>query len=869
VAAGGGGLISMMTSRGVQTHALMRPYALIYLYRRRLRANGTQELLAGVGVAIAVALLFAALVAQGSIAGSSREVVRGVVGPASLQLLSRDGDGFSEKLLARVEALPDVKQAAPLLEQSATVIADSGRRVRVDLAGTDVALATLDGLARTLPLGALSPGGVGLSRASARALSSTGSDIESSEVSLLMRGRSSKLRVSAVLGPEAAGALSGALVAVMPLRRMQQLAGLQGHITRILVESKPGRQAAVRAELGRLAGKQLDVANTDQDVQQLQQALRPSNLASEVFAAIGVLLGLLLAFNALLMTVPERRQTIADLRLAGIKRTAVVQMVLFQAICLALVAILAGLTVGYALSRGVFHQPTGYLAEAFTLSDATVIGTTPLLIASIGGMLATCLASAIPLLDLRRGRARDAVYREAGVPGNALGARTQVRLFATGLALTAFASGLYAVAPSAAIASCALLAAATVLAVPLVFAVVLRTTAFLSERYQRLTALPVAVATLRASTVRSLALAATGAVALFGSVALGGSRDDLLRGIDRFAGSYVADAQIWVSNPGDNQAVEDFPLGAQASKLARLPSVAKVQAFQGGFLTLGGRRAWVIARPPGASRRVLTSQILSGSASAATARLGEGGWVAVSQQIASERHTGVGGTIELATPTGEARYGIAATTTNLAWPPGVIFMSTQDFARAWGNLTPTALGVTLRPGVHPQAARRAIATALGPTSGLEVSLAAARARKIKMLAGEGLGQLSEISALLLIAAIGAMAAALASSIWQRRGSLASLRLLGVKPSRLRLILALEAALMLAAGCLTGALVGIYGQLVLDGYLRHVTGFPVARIATGIRPIEIFALVLGAAFAIVSIPGWLASRVPAAFALKES
>ena len=138
-----------------------------------------------------------------------------------------------------------------------------------------------------------------------------------------------------------------------------------------------------------------------------------------MFAAIGVLLGLLLAFNALLLTVPERRQAIADLRLTGIRRTAVVQMVLFQAVCLGLAATVVGLAAGYALSRGVFHQPTGYLAEAFTLSSATVVGALPLLVASVGGVLATCLASAVPLLDLRRGRARDAVYREAGVPGNA------------------------------------------------------------------------------------------------------------------------------------------------------------------------------------------------------------------------------------------------------------------------------------------------------------------------------------------------------------------------------------------------------------------------------------------------------------------
>jgi putative ABC transport system permease protein len=858
----------MAGSRRPQTHALMRPYALFYLYRRRLRAHATQELLAGAGIAIAVALLFAALVAQGSIAGSSREVLRAVVGPATLQLRGRTADGFSEALLARVEGLRDVKQAAPLLEQSATVTASNGRHIRVQVAGADVALATLDGLARTLPLGALAPGGIGLSRTSADALAIAGTGAGAGKVTLQLRGRASRLMVSAVLGPEAAGALSRALVAVMPLKRMQQLAGLQGRVTRILVQSNPGRESAVRGEIAALARGSPGVSPSDEDVRQLQQALRPSGLASEVFAAVGVLLGLLLAFNALLLTVPERRQAIADLRLTGVKRTAIAEMVLVQALCLGVPATAAGLVAGYALSSGVFHQPTGYLAEAFTLSGATVVGAAPLLVASIGGVLATCLASAVPLLDLRRGRARDAVYREEGVPGNALGRRTHGRLFAAGVLLVALAGALFALAPSAAIASCAMLAAATVLAVPLVFAAVLRGGALLADRYQRLTALPVALASLRASTVRPLALAATGAVALFGSVALGGSRDDLLRGIGAFAKSYVADADVWVSNPGDNQATDPLRPGASAAAIARVPAVASVRAFQGGFLTLGRRRTWVIARPASAERRVLFSQIVDGSAAATVARLATGGWVAVSRQVAADQHTGVGGTLALATPTGTVRYRIAATTTNLAWPPGVIFMSSADFTRAWASSAPTALGVTLRPGVNPATARRAIAASLPAGNGLEVSTASARALKIDGLAGEGLGQLGEISTLLLIAAIGAMAAALASSVWQRRASLASLRLLGVKPRRLRLILALEATLMLAAGCLTGAVVGVGGQLVLDGYLRHVTGFPVARIATGARPFEIFALVLAAALAIVAVPGWVASRVSPALALEE-
>jgi putative ABC transport system permease protein len=846
----------------------MRPYTLLYLYRRRLRAHAPQELLAGAGVAIAVAVLFAALVAQGSIAGASRSAVHAVIGPASLQLRARDGDGFAQTLLPRVEALRGVKQAAPVLEQSATVLAANGRSVRIQLAGTDVALATLDGLARTLPIGALTPGGIGLSRDSARALGITGTGASAGPVTLLMRGRATTLNVSAVLGPEAAGALSQALVAVMPLKRMQQLASLQGRITRVFVQTFPGQEASVRSELLGVAAGRLSVAPADEDISQLQQALRPSDLATKVFAAIGVLLGLLLAFNALLLTVPERRQAIADLRLTGIKRTAVAQMVLFQALCLGLVSTGVGLLAGYLLSSGVFHQPTGYLAEAFTLSSGTVVSAFPLLIASIGGVLATCLASAIPLLDLRRGRARDAVYREAGVPGNALFPSAHRSLFAAALLLVGVATVLYSTAPSAAILSCALLAAACVLAVPLTFSLVLRSGGLLAERFQSLTVIPVALASLRASTVRSLALAATGAVALFGSVALGGSRDDLLRGISGFASSYVADAPIWVTNPGDNQAADTFLPPDSSATITRLPSIASVRSFQGSFLTLGLRRVWVIARPPGASSNVLSSQIVSGSAPAASARLGEGGWIAVSQRIATEHHTRAGSTLTLPTPTGNVTYRIAATTTNLAWPPGVIFMSTDSYSRAFAVSAPTALAITLKPGASPRSTRAAIASTLGSKSGLETSLASERASRINSLAGEGLGQLSEISTLLLIAAIGAMAAALASSVWQRRASLASLRLLGVKPHRLRLILSVEAALMLGAGCLTGAIAGVYGQLVLDGYLRHVTGFPVARIATSARPFEIFALVLAAALLLVAIPGFLASRVSPSLALED-
>jgi putative ABC transport system permease protein len=827
-----------------------------------------QELLAGVGVAIAVALVFAAMIANASVAGSAGEVVHAVAGPASLQLHARSPDGMEERLLTRVEHLAGVEQAVPLLEQSATVVGPAGRRVNVTLAGADISLGRLDGLTRTLPIAAFSPGAIGLTRTSAEAIGVTDANAASVEVSLELRGAVHRLKVAAVLGREAAGALSQAPISVLALANLQQLAGLRGRLTRILIQARPGREASVRAALGGLAGGRVTVATTDAEVALLHQALRPSDQASGFFAAISALLGFLFAFNAMLLTVPERRQAIADLRLIGTKRAAIVQIVAFQALCLGVVASLVGLLAGYALSLGAFHQSSGYLAEAFTIGANTVVGIRPLLLSLGGGILATCLASSVPLLDLRRDKALDAVYFEDGGSRNVLDHSSQLRLALAVVGLLGVATLLFQLQASLGFIASGVLALATVLAVPLAFAGALRAGASLAARRQRLTILHVALTSLRAATLRSLALAATGAVAIFGGIALGGSRDDLLRGIDGFARSYAADAELWVGNPGDNQATMPFDADGYARRIAEVPGVASVSAFQGGFLELGDRRAWVIARPPGAERMLLSSQIVDGNANTAVRELGEGGWVAVSRQIAEQQHVGIGDPLTLPTPSGDVRFTLAATTTNLAWSPGAILMGSADYSRFWNTSTPTALGVDLAHGANERRVRLAIARLLGPRSGLEVSTARTREARIDALTSEGLRRLGEISTLLVFAAILAMAAALGSSVWQRRASLAGLRLAGVRPARLRRVLLTEAMLMLSAGCLTGAIAGIYGEIIIDGYLKHVTGFPVAKLAASARPFEILALVVVVALIVVAIPGWLASRVAPTLALDE-
>jgi putative ABC transport system permease protein len=849
----------------------MRLSALLYFYARRLRTRPAQELLAGAGIALGVALVFAVQVANDSITSSSREIVRTIAGPATLQVHARSANGFNEALAERVQRLPGVARAAELLELPATIVGPRSRRVAVQLASATPALGLLDGLSSEVPLQAAVEPGVMLPSATAHALglsSTLGHAIEGPplHVTLNFRGRASSVKVTAILGKETIGALADASAAIAPLSVIQRLAGLPGRVTRILVQSAPGREARVRAELYRVAAGRLMVAPADQEIALLSQALRPNAEATAFFALISGLVGLLFAFNAMLLTAPARRRTVADLRIQGFRRWQLVQMVLFQALCLGVAASLVGLLIGGALSRGAFHENPNYLDVAFPLGSQTVIGPRPLLISFIGGVLATCLAAAPPLLDLRRSRAVDGIYFEDGEPGHALGIGTRVWMLVGGVALAAVTSSLLLIEPGAALVATIGTGVGMLFAIPAVFMAMVKAAESIAARSARLNTLLIAARALRATTVRSLALAATGAIAIFGSVVVEGSHQDLLHGLYRDYEQYVGTADVWVANHNDHLATMDFPADGLPGRIASLRGVAAVRIYQGGYLDVDGRRVWIIARSPAVGDMVPPSQIVSGNRVRATALLRAGGWITVSQQLAAALHTKLGSRVTLPTPTGPRSYGVAAITSNLGWSGGAIVLNTSDYRRAWVSSDPSALEVDVRRGSDPQRVSEEIARALGPNTGLQVQTSAQRAAAADALARQGLSRLSQVALLLVVVSALSMAAAMGAAIWQRRRSLASLRIQSFQSRQLRWVLLHESGLVLGISALMGTVVGIYGHLLADRYLLLATGFPISLSSQAPRAFGVLVLVMVAALAVLTIPGYLVSKTSPAMAL---
>jgi putative ABC transport system permease protein len=841
----------------------LRPSMLLFLYRRRLRAHPMQELLAGAGIAVGVALVFGVLMANAGLTSSTERLVRALSGSARLTVRARSPAGFSERLTDRVRALPGVQVATSVLREDVTVHGPHGSQP-VQLIGVSPSLASLGGVSQQeLGNGALLlSGGLGLPGGVAANVGARRGD----RVAVFADGASHSLSVGAVIAGESVRALAGSPVAVALLPVAQRLTGRQGRVTQTLIVPARGRDAQVARELRALAGGRLDVEPAGQELQLLDQATIPNRQSTSLFSAISVMVGFLLALNAMLLTVPERRRFIAELRMHGYEPRQIVLMLGFQAVALGLIASGIGVVLGVVLARTLYHQVPSYLAVAFPIAAEQSLSLGMALAAIACGVLATAVASISPVLDLRPSLSADAVFREAGPAGGLLGTATMRWCGLVGLAVFVLVGALVALAPSATIVGGVALALATVLLVPPALAAVARLFPRLMAGSNSGAAI-LASSELRAISTRSVALGGIVALAVYGSVAIGGARDDLLRGIETATAQYHQTADVWVASDSNVFNTDGFP-ATIAKRLARVPAIRSVGIYRGGLLDVGPRRLWVRARPAGDPAMLEASQLLRGDLAGAQTLIRAGGWAGVSSGFADEHRLGLGSRFLLPTPSGPAPLRVAAITTNSGWPAGTVTLSGADYGRLWGGAEATALEIDLRRGVGAAAGAQAVRAALGPATGLLVQTQAQSAARADASARQGLRTLSDISTMLLIAAALAVAAALSTTVWQRRARLASLKIQGYHAGQLWLGLLLESVVMIVLGSLIGAVVGVYGHALAAHWLTITTGFPAPFALGGAHVFLTFGLVIAIATVVISLPGMAAARVPARVSLQE-
>jgi putative ABC transport system permease protein len=865
----------------------VKPTNALHLYRVRLRARWTQECFAILGIAAGVALLFASQVSSSSLQSSVTQLSRGVAGRATLQLLARDTRGFPQTMLARVRDIPGVRAAAPLLESPANAIGPRGS-ASVQLIGADQSLSELGG--SLVHNTALAPfGGIGAVVLPAPLADHIGVTKFGREVTFQIAGRTTEAPLYTVLYAHQIGPLIDSAVAIAPLSYTQELTDLPGRLSRILVQPAPGAESRVRAALLALAGGRLNVEPIDYEAQLFATAAKASSQSTALFSVISALVGFLFAFNAVLFTVPQRRQLVVDLRRDGYTPQTVIGVLTLDAIILGLVACVLGLALGEELSIHLFHSNPAFLSLAFAVGSERVVSWQSIGVAVGGGMLAAVVAVLSPLRDIlsRDPLAAIGPRDSRGAPGagSAGSGRTATHLARihlariggpstcalAGVACIGIATAILLAAPDAAIPGMVLLVAALLLVLP--FA--LRTTLALVQGLARtrVGAVPhVAAMELGAAGARAIAIAATGAMAIFGSVAIAGAHSDLLAGLERAAGETNASTDIWVSPAGSYNLLHTTPFApVDLSRLERLAGIRAVEPYRGGLLDYGDRRLLVMAPPRSSQPLLPTTQLVQGNLRQATERVRAGGWLVLSQAVASEHHLHIGQTITLPTPD-PSTLRIAGLSTNLGWAPGTVVMNASDYAHAWDSSDVSAYSIVLAPNASSNLivseVRRALSGSGAAAGGLAVQTAAQHTAAQNTLSRQALAQLTQIATLIPIAAVLAMAAAIGAMIFQRRPRLAKLKLEGLPRAALWHTILLESLLLLGTGCLTGAMFGLYGQQLADRTLAQTINFPVVYSVSALSALSSLALVTAAALAILAIPGYLAASVPASLALQD-
>jgi|GEM_PF-240111 putative ABC transport system permease protein len=828
---------------------------LLYIYRWRLRSRNVvvQDGFAILGIAVGVGLLFASQVASTSLTRSVQKLSSQLVGSTQYQLDARGPAGVSENLLSEARRIPGVRVALPVLEQQAQVIGPNGQTRSVDLIGTDPRFAHFGGpllrrfsakqLASQRAIALPSPIAVALDAGSLQVLN------------LQVGSKVVQTLLGATLGVRDIGNLVDSPVALAPVGYAQQLTGMTGRITRIFVQAKPHRDKEVLDGLTRLASaSHVNVEPADYDAKLFSVAALPENQGETLFSIISAIVGFLFAANAMLITVPRRRRLLAHVRAQGATRRMSLQLLLFDAVVLGVIACAVGLVLGDLLSISVFHQAPGYLSFAFPVGSARIISWQCIAEAIAAGMAAAIAGVLLPLRDtFIPSKWNTALNKRWLVTGRAV----------LGVAAFTCTTVILLVHPAGSNLGNITLVVALLCALPFLFNAVVagfeRLQPTLNRPSPRVTLTQLRVPRTR---VRTLAIIATAAVACFGVVSIQGAQRNLQRGLDASARGIDSGADIWVTPRGESNAFATTPFsdpGGRAT-VARVAGVRSVSEYRGSFLTWGDRRLWVLG-PPSSSRTVIPpSEIASGDLAFANARLREGGWAVVSRELATEHDLHVGQAFTLPSPMPRT-FRVAALSTNLGWPPGAVIVNAADYAAAWGSSSePSGYEIQTAPGAQPATVRRAVQRALGPETGLVVETRTEREQRHFRLARQGLLRLTQIRYLVLIAAMLAIAGAIGSLIWQRRAYFARLRSLGVKRRVIRHWLLWEGAILLGVGCLTGAIFGVYGQLLMSHALASVTGFPTSFNVEAFVALSTFAQISAGAVAVVCLAGYLMVRV---------
>jgi putative ABC transport system permease protein len=372
---------------------LLRLISLPYARKHLLRT-----LLTTAGIVLGVAVFVGMHTANQSVLAAFQRTIDRIAGQTQLQI-SAGEPGFDEGVLEKVQNVPEVRAAAPVIEATVSMGNANLLILGVDMLG-DRNLRTydLDGSDELDdPLVFL---------AQADSLIVTRSFAEQhgfklrSRVPLLAMDGEHVFTVRGIMKPGGLASAFGGNLAVMDIYAAQKVFGRGRKFDRVDVALQDGVTldqgiAKLRAALG--SGFQIEPPSSRGE--QFEATSRIYALGSDITSVFALFIGMFIIYNTFAIAVTQRRGEIGILRALGATRRQIRTLFLAESAITGLVGTLAGVVFGILMARAMAAYIGGLLEQVYGVAQSNEsIQVAPWLIALAVamGVVTSLIAAVIP-----------------------------------------------------------------------------------------------------------------------------------------------------------------------------------------------------------------------------------------------------------------------------------------------------------------------------------------------------------------------------------------------------------------------------------------------------------------------------------------
>ncbi|MGA2214755.1 MAG: FtsX-like permease family protein, partial [Bryobacteraceae bacterium] len=377
-----------------------------------VRRHRPRWLLTIAGIVLGVAVFVGIHTANQSVVYAFHQTVDQIAGSTQLQI-SAGETGFDENVLDRVQAVPEVRVAVPMIE--AVVSTGVQGQGNLLILGVDM---TGDRSLRDYNLE--SPGNDTddaiddplVFLAQPDSLMVTDAYARENRLGLGAKVPMSTMdgqKLFTIRGIMKSGGLTSAFggnLAVMDVYAAQKVFGRGRKFDRIDLTVKDGASVAnVKAKLEALLGAGFQVQAPSARAQQFESISRVYTLTANVTSVFALFIGMFIIYNTFQIAVTQRRSEIGILRALGATRRQIRTLFLGESVVAGLFGSSLGVLAGIAIARGMTGYIGSLLGEIYGLAQkADEISTNPVLMISavLLGVVTSVAAAIIPAQSAAR-----------------------------------------------------------------------------------------------------------------------------------------------------------------------------------------------------------------------------------------------------------------------------------------------------------------------------------------------------------------------------------------------------------------------------------------------------------------------------------